>query len=95
MCCVTIDLSAFRKSSCKNTPNKTRIFYEDEKNVFRFYQYYNLENEKQFKDYISNCKKLQLYDTGIEANYGDQLVTLITCEYSNENGRMVVVAKKN
>ena len=74
---------------------KSKVFYKDEKNVFRFYQYYNLENEKQFKDYISNCKKLQLYDTGIEANYGDQLVTLITCEYSNENGRMVVVAKKN
>lgn len=73
---------------------KSKVFYKDEKNVFRFYQYYNLENEKQFNEYISNCKKLQLYDTGVEANYGDQLVTLITCEYSNDNGRMVVVAKK-
>lgn len=74
---------------------KSKVFYKDEKNVFRFYQYYNLENEKQFNEYVSNCKKLQLYDTGVEAKYGDQLVTLITCEYSTENGRMVVVAKKN
>ena len=44
--------------------------------------------------YIENCKKIQLYDTGISAKYGEQLITLITCEYSQENGRMVLVAKK-
>ena len=26
--------------------------------------------------------------------YGDRLITLSTCEYSRQNGRMVVVAKK-
>ena len=26
--------------------------------------------------------------------YGDRLLTLSTCEYSRQNGRMVVVAKK-
>ena len=34
------------------------------------------------------------YDTGIDAEYGDKLVTLSTCEYSNDNGRLIVVAKK-
>ena len=33
------------------------------------------------------------YDTGVSAEYGDQLITLSTCEYSRTNGRMVVVAK--
>ena len=33
------------------------------------------------------------YDTGVTAEYGDQLITLSTCEYSRTNGRMVVVAK--
>ena len=28
------------------------------------------------------------------AEYGDRLITLSTCEYSRQNGRMVVVAKK-
>jgi len=28
------------------------------------------------------------------AEYGDKLITLSTCEYSRNNGRMVVVAKK-
>ena len=40
------------------------------------------------------AKKIQLYNTGVSAEYGEQLITLITCEYSQENGRMVVVAKK-
>lgn len=73
---------------------KSRVFYKDEKNVFRFYKYYNFENEEKYNEYINNCKKIQLYDTGKTAKYGEQLITLITCEYSQENGRMVVVARK-
>ena len=47
-----------------------------------------------FDEYIAQCKALALYDTGVTAEYGDQLITLSTCEYSRPNGRMVVVAKK-
>lgn len=36
----------------------------------------------------------QLYDTGVDAEYGDHLITLSTCEYTYTNGRFVVVAKK-
>ena len=73
---------------------KSRVFYKDEQNVFRYYNYINFENENKYNEYINNVKKEQLYDTGISANYGEQLITLITCEYSQENGRMIVVAKK-
>ena len=73
---------------------KSRVFYQDEKDVFRYYNYTKFENEKEYNTYIENCKKIQLYDTGVSAEYGEQLITLITCEYSQENGRMVVVAKK-
>ena len=34
------------------------------------------------------------YDTGVSAEYGDELLTLSTCEYSRNNGRMVIVAKR-
>lgn len=73
---------------------KSRVFYKNEKNVFRYYNYVNFEDENKYNEYINNVKKEQLYDTGISANYGEQLITLITCEYSQENGRMIVVAKK-
>ena len=45
-------------------------------------------------DYVEQCKELSIYDTGVTAEYGDKLLTLATCEYSNTNGRLVVVAKK-
>ena len=73
---------------------KSRVFYQDETNVFRYYNYTTFDDEKTYSTYIENCKKIQLYDTGVSAEYGEQLITLITCEYSQENGRMVVVAKK-
>lgn len=73
---------------------KSRVFYQDEKDVFRYYNYTKFENEEEYNTFIENCKKIQLYDTGVSAEYGEQLITLITCEYSQENGRMVVVAKK-
>lgn len=73
---------------------KSRVFYQDEENVFRFYNYTKFNNAKEYNTFIENCKKIQLYDTETSAEYGEQLVTLITCEYSQENGRFVVVAKK-
>lgn len=51
-------------------------------------------NEKAFKDFMSQVNARQLYDTGVDAEYGDQLLTLSTCEYTYNNGRLVVVAKK-
>lgn len=73
---------------------KSRIFYQDEKNVFRYYNYTKFEDEEIYNTFVDNCKKAQLYDTGISAEYGEQLITLVTCEYSQKNGRIVVLAKE-
>lgn len=61
---------------------------------FRYYDFVNAESEDEFNDYIQKCKELALYETGVTAEYGDRLITLSTCEYSAQNGRLVVVAKK-
>ena len=61
---------------------------------FKYYHFVNAESAEAFDEYIAQCKALALYDTGVTAEYGDQLITLSTCEYSRTNGRMVVVAKK-
>ena len=37
---------------------------------------------------------MSFYDTGVTAEYGDQLLTLSTCDYQEKDGRFVVVAKK-
>ena len=72
----------------------SRVYYEDEQNVFRYYYFVNAENEQEYNDFVNNAKKSSIYDTGITAEYGEQLLTLSTCEYSQEDGRFVVVAKK-
>lgn len=72
----------------------SRVYYKSEKNVFRYYYFVNANNEQEYNDFVNNAKKSSIYDTGINANYGDQLLTLSTCEYSQEDGRFVVVAKK-
>lgn len=60
---------------------------------FKYYHFVRAEQEEDFDEFIDKCKELALYDTGVSAEYGDQLITLSTCEYSRTNGRMVVVAK--
>ena len=72
----------------------SRVYYQDETNVFRYYYFVNAENKAEYDEFVENCKKVSLYDTGVTAKYGDQLLTLSTCEYSQEDGRFAVVARK-
>lgn len=70
------------------------VVYTDSPESFKYYQFINADTRDEFNAYITKCKELALYDTGVTAEYGDKLITLSTCEYSRNNGRMVVVAKK-
>lgn len=72
----------------------SRVYYKNEKDVFRYYYFINANNEEEYNNYVSESKKASLYDTGKTAKYGDQLLTLSTCEYSQEDGRFVVIARK-
>ena len=60
---------------------------------FKYFHFGCAEQEEDFDEFIEGCNELALYDTGVSAEYGDQLIPLSTCEYSRTNGRMVVVAK--
>ena len=61
---------------------------------FRYHAFVDAADEAAFDSFISQCKALALYDTGVTATYGSKLITLSTCEYSQTNGRLVVVAKR-
>lgn len=63
-------------------------------NDFEYYNFATARNEAEFDAYIAQCAQRALYDTGLSASYGDKLLTLSTCEYSQKNGRMLVVAKR-
>lgn len=72
----------------------SRVYYTDETDVFRYYNYGGTLEQAAFEEYASLVSQHALYDTGIEVAYGDQLITLSTCSYHTENGRFVVVARK-
>ena len=59
---------------------------------FSYHQFVDAENEEEFNAFVSKCKELAFYDTGITPIYGDKLICLSTCEYTLDNGRLVVAA---
>ena len=68
--------------------------YSQEEIVFKYYQFIDANGEQEFNSNMQEMAALSLYDTGVTAEYGDQLLTLSTCDYEEKNGRFVVVAKK-
>lgn len=74
---------------------REKVHYQDEQNVFRYYDYAGALTEEQFNAYTDQIRAISLYDTGCTAVYGRQLITLSTCAYHAVNGRFVVVAVKS
>lgn len=61
---------------------------------FPYYNFSSAATSTEFTNFVNNCKYYSLYDTGYTASYGDKLLTLSTCDYSTDDGRFVVVAKR-
>ncbi|MGN0977489.1 MAG: class B sortase [Faecousia sp.] len=59
---------------------------------FSYHQFVDAETEEEFNEFVMMCKELSFYDTGITPKYGDKLICLSTCEYTLDNGRLVVAA---
>lgn len=72
---------------------RSRI-YSEEEIVFKYYQFFDATSTDEFYSYMDEMANLSLYDTGVTASYTDKLITLSTCDSSEEDGRFVVVAKK-
>ena len=68
--------------------------YKKSDNVFKYYKFFQANNEEEFNDFYDNIKSLSMYDTGVTAAYGDEFITLSVCAYHVENGRLVVVGKR-
>ena len=45
-----------------------------------------------FNTLVENLRERRLYNTERELVFGDKLLTLVTCEYSQRNGRLAVIA---
>lgn len=59
-----------------------------------YHTFVEANSPEAFDAFVAQCRDLSFYDTGILPQYGDKLVTLSTCDYALENGRMVVVGRR-
>ena len=72
---------------------QTHVYSESEI-AFKYYQFIDPASEAEFNSGMNEMRKMALYDTGVDASYGDRLLFLSTCDYDESNGRFVVVCKK-
>ena len=54
----------------------------------------DFQNEKDFMNYVYNCRVRSLINCPVDVNEGDELITLSTCSYEYTNFRTVVVARR-
>ncbi len=61
---------------------------------FRYYNFIQADSEEEFEEFLDNIEQLSVF-TGTEMPvYGDELLTLSTCNSYVEDGRLFLVAKK-
>lgn len=59
-----------------------------------WYSYTCQKDTESFNNLISHIKDKSLYLSQNEMQYGDYFLTLSTCEYSQANGRLIVIATR-
>lgn len=102
----TGDLDFYKKSPTIeiNTPDGNtetyKIFSVFKSNVDHlqgeYFDFYcnEFESNSQFLNYVYNLQIRSLIKTPVKVNEKDRLLTLVTCSYTMDNFRMVVVARK-
>lgn len=66
------------------------------KDSFGYTSFTKAESKEEYDKFVQTCLNRSVIKTGIVPQYGDELLTLVTCEfrYKNKYGRFVVVARK-
>lgn len=71
----------------------TQVAYQDESGI-RYYDFINAQNEAEFQEYVAMINACNVFQQPVELTYGDQLLTLSTCNSYAEDGRLFLIAKK-
>jgi sortase B len=79
------------------------VFIEDvsttNEDQFQYYNKISFSSEDEFYEYANGCKQRSIILNDVDVQYGDQLVTLSTCNSVFDNtstgdGRLVIVARR-
>lgn len=69
------------------------VHYRDE-NTFRYYNFIQADTEEEYQAFLDNIRELSVFISEELPNYGDDLLTLSTCNNYTEDGRLFLVARK-
>ncbi len=61
---------------------------------FAYHLFDDAESQEEFDTFVEMVQELAIYNTGITPQYGDKLITLSTCDFHVDDGRLVVVARR-
>lgn len=61
---------------------------------FTYYAYDRYSSSAAFQGFLEEAREAALYDTGVTAEYGQQIMILSTCSYhvSGDGGRLAIIA---
>ena len=59
-----------------------------------FWRYSRFTDEKQFTDYVASARACSMYRCKVDVQPGDRLLTLSTCTGTDDNTRLVIMARK-
>ena len=80
------------------TPNEKAIYHivcvAKVKADDSWYSFIEDSGESQYNERIKELYSKSLYHSDYEFGYDDEFLTLSTCEYSQNDGRLIVVAVK-
>ena len=55
---------------------------------------YDFDTQADFDSYIAEVRERSMFDIPIDVNYEDELLTLVTCSYYQDNGRFLLFARR-
>ena len=92
----------FEKNKLIEFDTKTKIsdyeiivtFKINEKEINEISKFLLMNSEKEYNDLMEFVRKKNMIKNNLQFDYNDNYLTLMTCEYSNKNGRFFVIAKE-
>ncbi|MBE5767038.1 MAG: sortase [Clostridiales bacterium] len=66
---------------------------KDDKEFFNL-ERYDFETEESFDAFIAEIKARSMYNIPVDVAYEDELLTLVTCSYYQDNGRFILFTRR-
>ena len=68
---------------------------DNDPDAFKYYDFIKAKSKKELKEYLKNIKNCALYyDEENAPKFGDEILTLSTCDYYKTDGRLALLARR-